>query len=104
MGLFDRCVDPNLLIRRITVAANHVLREQEIPPAPEIQPDLFTDYEALAERKAEEAAQLEKEKRLQRAVAGIKRRMGRNAILKGTNLLEGATGRARNEQIGGHRK
>ena len=105
MQLFDRCVDPNLLIRRITVVAAHVFDESDVPVARDDgQSDLFTDYEALEKRKAAEQAELEKEKRLQQAVIGIKRRMGANAILKGMNFEEGATGKARNEQIGGHRK
>ena len=104
-GLFDRCVDPNLLIRRITVVANHVLPEGDAPVASDDgQNDLFTDYEALEKRKAAEQTELDKEKRLQQAVIGIKKRMGKNAILKGMNFEEGATGKARNEQIGGHRK
>ena len=104
MGLFDRCVDPNLLIRRITVVAAHVLNEKDVPAAPEEHPDLFTDYEALEKQKAAEQAELDREKRLQQAVLNIKKRMGKNAILKGMNLEEGATGKSRNEQIGGHRK
>lgn len=104
MKLFDRCVDPNLLVRRITVVAAHVLNEKDVPAAPEEQPDLFTDYEALEKQKAAEQAELDKEKRLQQAVLNIKKRMGANAILKGMNLEEGATGKSRNEQIGGHRK
>ena len=105
MRLFDRCVDPNLLIRRITVVAAHVFDENDVPVTRDDgQADLFTDYEALEKRKAAEQAELEKEKRLQQAVIGIKRRMGANAILKGMNFEEGATGKARNEQIGGHRK
>lgn len=104
MKLFDRCVDPNLLVRRITVVAAHVLNEKDIPAAPEEQPDLFADYEALEKQKAAEQAELDKEKRLQQAVLNIKKRMGANAILKGMNLEKGATGKVRNEQIGGHRK
>ena len=104
MKLFDRCVDPNLLVRRITVVAAHVLNEKDIPAAPEEQPDLFADYEALKKKKAAEQAELDKEKRLQQAVLNIKKRMGANAILKGMNLEKGATGKVRNEQIGGHRK
>ena len=105
MQLFDRCVDPNLLIRRITVVANHVLPESDVPVASDDgQCDLFMDYEALEKRKAAEQAELDKEKRLQQAVLNIKKRMGANAILKGMNLEEGATGKSRNEQIGGHRK
>ena len=94
MGLFDRCVDPNLLVRRITVVANHIISENDIPAdADADQPDLFTDYEALEKQKAEEQAELDKEKRLQQAIIGIKNRMGKNAILKGTNFVEGATGK-----------
>jgi DNA polymerase V len=105
MGLFDRCVDPNLLVRRITVVANHIISENDIPTDKDAdQPDLFTDYEALEKQNAEEQAELDKEKRLQQAIIGIKNRMGKNAILKGTNFVEGATGKERNEQIGGHRK
>ena len=105
MGLFDRCIDPNLLVRRITVVANHIISENDIPADKDAdQPDLFTDYEALEKQKAEEQAELDKEKRLQQAIIGIKNRMGKNAILKGTNFVEGATGKERNEQIGGHRK
>ena len=104
MKLFDRRVDPNLLVRRITVVAAHVLNEKDIPAAPEEQPDLFADYEALKKKKAAEQAELDKEKRLQQAVLNIKKRMGANAILKGMNLEKGATGKVRNEQIGGHRK
>ena len=105
MELFDRCVDPELLIRRITVTANHVLDERDVPAAPDgEQLDLFTDYGAPAKQRAAAQAELDREMRLQQAVLGIRKRMGKNAILKGTNLLEGATGRMRNEQIGGHRK
>ncbi len=68
------------------------------------QPGFFTDYESLAKQKAEEQAELDREKRLQEAIIGIKNRMGKNAILKDTNFVEGATGKERNEQIGGHRK
>ena len=68
------------------------------------QPDFFTDYEVLEKQKAGEQAELDKEKRLQEAIIGIRNRMGKNAILKGTNFVEGATGKERNEQIGGHRK
>ena len=79
--------------------------ESDVPVAGDDgQSDLFTDYEALEKRKAAEQAALDKEKRLQQAVLNIKKRMGANAILKGMNLEEGATGKARNEQIGGHRK
>ena len=104
--IFDSVVDPALLVRRITVVANHVLSETEAkrrPSEPE-QPDLFADGAELAKREAEEESRLEREKRLQNTILDIKRKLGKNAILKGMNLLEGATAKERNEQVGGHRK
>ena len=67
------------------------------------QMDLFTDYEALEKERERERLRLEKEKSLQHAVIGIKKKFGKNAILKGTDLREGATARERNQQIGGHK-
>ena len=67
------------------------------------QLDLFTDYEALEEKKEREKAALEKERRLQEAMLQIRRKFGKNAILKGTSLQEGATMRDRNQSIGGHK-
>jgi len=105
MALFDRIADKDLLVRRIHVTANRVVSET----APEAQPDgteqldLFTDYEALNKKRKEEAAELEREKRQQKAVLAIKKKYGKNAILKGMNLEEGATTVERNRQIGGHK-
>ena len=65
--------------------------------------DLFTDYEAERARQEREEAMLEKEKKMQQAVLDIKKRYGKNAILKGMNLQEGATAKDRNNQIGGHK-
>ncbi len=104
MELFDRVVDENLLVRRMNLSANHLFPDADAPRSdiPE-QLDLFTDYETLdAEREAEEAA-LERERRRQQALLDIKKRYGKNAILKGTNFEEGATARDRNSQIGGHK-
>ncbi len=103
--LFDRIVDHSLLIRRIYVVANHVLAENDAEKRGEecVQLDLFTDYEAAEKKKAKEIAFLEKEKRLQQATLSIRKRFGKNAILKGMNLEEGATAKERNEQIGGHK-
>lgn len=105
MRLFDRIVKPALLIRRMYVVANHIVGEENVSKksGPD-QPDLFTDYEALAKQKAEDEAELEKEKRLQHAILDIKKKLGKNAVLKGMNLLDGATAKSRNEQIGGHKK
>ncbi|MPM82135.1 DNA polymerase IV [bioreactor metagenome] len=105
MSLFDRVVNPALLIRRINVVANHLVSEDSVkePIAP-AQMDLFTDYKVLAKQETEEKAELEKERRLQLAILDIKKKMGKNAVLKGMNLLNGATAKERNEQIGGHKK
>lgn len=104
LDLYDRIIDKNLLIRRINVAANHVAEERADEKAPAYeQLDLFTDYEALEKEQAEEAAKLEREKKLQLAMLDIKKKYGKNAILKGMNLEEGATTRERNQQIGGHK-
>lgn len=65
--------------------------------------NLFTDYEAEAQKRKEEQAELEREKRMQQAVLNIKKKFGKNAILKGMNLQEGATTMERNNQIGGHK-
>lgn len=104
MELFDRIVDKKLLIRRINITANHVIDEASMPkPAAFEQLDLFTDYEAVRERQAEEEAELQREKKMQSAMLAIKKKFGKNAILKGTNLEEGATTIDRNNQIGGHK-
>ena len=75
----------------------------QTPAEPE-QPDLFTDEAALAERQAAEEAERDREKRLQNAILDIKHKLGKNAILKGMNLLDGATAKERNQQVGGHKE
>lgn len=102
--LFDRIVNSELLIRRITITANHVVRESEVQQTISFeQLDLFTDYDALEKQRKEENAELEKEKKMQQAMLSIKKKFGKNAILKGMNLEEGAMARQRNDQIGGHK-
>ena len=103
--LFDRCVNADLLIRRLNLTTNHVVTEASVAStdhAPQ-QLDLFTDYEALDKQKQEEKARLDKERRMQEAQLKIKQRFGRNAILRGLNFEEGATAKERNKQIGGHK-
>ena len=104
IGLFERIVNPNLLIRRVSISANHVIEESKIPVKDSFeQLNLFTDYETIeAARKLENQA-LEREKRMQQAVLDIKKKHGKNAILKGMNLQESATTIERNNQIGGHK-
>ena len=102
-ALFDRLVDPNLLVRRLSISANRLLDEASVPKESETeQLDLFTDYTAKeAQEQADEAAHA-RERKLQEAMLGIKKKYGKNAILKGMNLEEGATARERNQTIGGH--
>lgn len=104
LALYDRIIDRSLLCRRIYVVANHVLPEGEPPKEEEYrQLDLFTDYGAELRRREEEKKALEKERRVQEAVLDIQKRYGKNAIVKGMNLEEGAMAMKRNRQIGGHR-
>ena len=104
LALFDRIVDKRLLVRRIYLTANRVVSESSAPNRREVeQLDLFTDYAALECRQAAETAALEREKKMQRTMLDIKRRFGKNAILKGMNLEDGATTIDRNGQIGGHK-
>lgn len=102
--LFDRIVDENLLARRVYVVANHVVNEASIQAADATeQLDLFTDYGAARTKQAQEDAALAREKKRQQAILAIKKKYGRNAILKGSDFEEGATTIDRNNQIGGHK-
>ena len=103
--LFDRIVDENLLIRRLNIVATHVIPEAEAPSkqAGFEQLDLFTDYAALERKREQEQAELDRERRMQEAMLAIKKKFGKNAVLRGMNLEEGATARDRNAQIGGHK-
>ena len=103
MKLFDRIVNKSLLVRRITIVACKLQRETVLKEKIPEQLDLFTDYKALEEKLKAEEETFEKEKRMQEAVINIKKKFGKNAILKGMNLEEGATAKDRNRQIGGHK-
>ena len=101
-ALFHRIVDPGLLIRRLNITANHVMSEREVPEADACeQMDLFVDYEIMQEEKRREEAEQVREKKIQSTVLDIKRKFGKNAILKGTALEDGATSRERNQKSGG---
>jgi DNA polymerase V len=103
-ALFDCIIDRELLVRRIYLTAARVEDEASAPDKKAFeQLDLFTDYSAVQKQQAQEAAELEREKKVQRTILDIKKRFGKNAILKGMNLEEGATARDRNNTIGGHR-
>lgn len=100
MELFDRIVDESLLVRRLNLVANHVIFEgQQGSTAQMEQLDLFSDPGDLEQQEAA----LNREKRRQQAVLAIKKKFGKNAILKGVSLEEGATAMQRNSQIGGHK-
>lgn len=104
MELYDRIVDRNLLVRRIHVTACKLVSEADAKRPDDFeQLDLFVDYEAIEKKCAEEEATLAREKQVQEAVLAIKNKYGKNAVLKGMNLEEGATTVSRNKQIGGHK-
>ncbi len=99
VDLFDRIVDRNLLVRRLTIAACKLQNEDEISKSfVGEQLDLFTDYDSKTNSR-----ELSKEKKMQDVVVNIKHKFGKNAIFKGMNLKDGATAIARNGQIGGHK-
>ena len=103
-ALYERVVNPQLLVRRMYLTATHVLDAQDAPdPAALEQLDLFTDYQAVEQARAKEDAELEREHQRQKAVLEIKKKFGKNAILKGISFTDGATARERNGQIGGHK-
>ena len=103
VGLFDRIADPNLLVRRLNLVACHILPEHlAVRDTGFAQLDFFSDPEEDA-RKEQQEEELKREKRRQQAVLTIKKKFGKNAIVKGMNLEEGATAMDRNGQIGGHK-
>lgn len=102
--LFDRIIDKDLLVRRVNVTANHVMSEESIKRAGAVeQLDLFSNLDDTKKKEEEEKEQLMREKKQQQAILSIKKKYGKNAILKGTNLREGATTIERNQQVGGHK-
>lgn len=100
MKLFDRIVDKELLVRRMYIVANHIITENDAEKEHEyIQLNLFSD----TGRQEAEENELKKEKDMQKAILKIKSKYGKNSIIKGMNLKEGATALERNRQIGGHK-
>jgi len=99
MEIFDRIVNPSLLVKRLTLTFGSVLPAGDARACVYEQMNLFTDYEA----REQEASEKERERRMQEMMLKIQDRYGKNSILKGTNLEEGATTIERNKQIGGHR-
>ena len=103
LDVYDHVVHKDMLIRRVYITACDLIPETEIPEDKPEQLDMFTNYETM--KQEEEARQLaeEKERRLQRVTLAIQDKFGKNAMLKGMNLLEGGTTIERNGQIGGHK-
>lgn len=105
MTLFDKIIDPYLLVRRVNIAANHVISEEcltQTTAEQYEQLELFTDYAAIEEKQKAEQAALEKERQQQDAVVAIRQKFGKNAIIKGMSLEDGATTQEINKRIGGH--
>lgn len=101
---FDDNVNTSLLVRRINISANHVISEKKIPKDNDFeQLNLFTNHGNKRENEEQEEQEREREKQLQETMLDIKKRFGKNAILKGMNLKKGATAKDKNSQIGGHR-
>ena len=96
--LFDRIINPKLKIRRINIVACNVIPENRAHSGGE-QLDLFTDAAELVQLDRD----LEREKNMQKAIIALKEKYGKNAVLKGMNLQDGATAKDRNRQIGGHK-
>ena len=104
MGLYERIMNKDLCVRRLSVCACRVIPEADIKEEETyVQLDLFTDYEAERKKSEHEKEVLAKERSLQLATLKLKDKFGKNAVLKGTDLLEGATTIERNGQVGGHR-
>ena len=103
MRLFDRIANPGLLVRRVGIAAAGLISEEDVPQDTPVQLDLFTDFEAEEQARNAAMAQERNERKLQQAALAIQDKFGKNALLKGMNLLEGGTTIDRNRQIGGHR-
>ena len=103
LAVYDRVVNPNLLIRRVNIAACNLISEDDIPAGKPQQLDMFTDYDAADRAEQARKAAEEKERCLQRVTLAIQDRYGKNAMLKAMNLLDGGTTIERNGQIGGHR-
>lgn len=104
MELYDRIINGDLLVRRLNLTTNRVVKESDaVQRQTSMQYDLFVDYDAIETEQTKKKAELAKERKAQEAILKIKKQFGKNAILKGLNFEEGATAKERNEQIGGHK-
>lgn len=104
MELYDRIINSDLLVRRLNLTTNRVVKESDaVHRQTSVQYDLFVDYDAIEVEQTKKKAELVKERKAQEAILKIKKQFGKNAILKGLNFKAGATAKDRNEQIGGHK-
>ncbi len=102
-NLFERIVDKNLLVRRLNISANNLVNEDSVKEEiSSVQLTMFEDYDEAESNRIKEKNRLKKERNMQDAILDIKKKYGKNAILKGMNLKDGATSIDRNNQIGGH--
>ena len=101
-ALYEKIVDTKLTIRRITITVGNLLNE-DIEEKYYCQYDLFGDVKEKEERKNSQKAKEEKERKVQKTILDIKNKYGKNALLRGINLVEGSTAKKRNNEIGGHR-
>ena len=103
MKLYDRIVNPILLVRRLNLTACNLVSE-DIENKPIIeQVDLFSNYEEISKQKAKSLEEEIEEKKIQKTLLDIKKKYGKNSILKAMNYEEGATAKDRNSEVGGHR-
>ena len=103
ISLYERIVNKKLLVRRINISANKSENENEIISEKIVEQfDLFTDYKKQDKIKSTQREELQKERKIQNVILNLKNKYGKNAILKGMNLQDGATTIDRNKQIGGH--
>lgn len=102
--LYDRIVNTDLLIRRLTLSINHLIDEDKVNRDKyAIQPDLFSDYEEILRQREKEKKELDRERKQQEALLHLRKKFGKNVVLRGLNYAEGATQKERNRQIGGHK-
>ena len=102
--LYERIVNPLLLIRRVNICVCNLENEDKVKDKKIFkQFDLFSNIEEESKQKEQELEDEEKERQIQRTILNIKDKYGKNAILKGMNLEEGATTIERNGQVGGHK-
>lgn len=104
LKLYDRITNPILLVRRINLVASNVVSEDKVDNKPQRQQlDLFTNYQEQDELNKKQIEREKEDAKIQKTILELKRRYGKNAILKGMNLEEGATAIERNREVGGHK-